>query len=80
MAQFVDAVRQGRIEHTGGPALTASVVGVRAKLVGDAQMYDRRKSTVVVSPVEAVTLAAWSLTDPSLRPSKYESGDLLVLG
>jgi hypothetical protein len=46
---------------SGGPALDASVVGVREKIVGDARMYDRRKSPVVVAPVEAVTLAAWGL-------------------
>jgi hypothetical protein len=53
--------------------------GVREKLVGDARMYDRRKSPVVVAPVEAVTLAAWGLTEDAKPPSKYESGDLLVL-
>jgi len=58
--------------------LDASVVGVREKIVGDARMYDRRRSPVVVAPVEAVTLAAWGLLKAK-RPSRYDSGDLLVL-
>lgn len=77
-AQFVDAVLQGRVEHTGQGPLDAAAAGVREKLVGDARMFDRRKSGAVISPIEAVTLAAWGLSDPSLRPSKYETGDLLV--
>ena len=78
-AQFVDAVLQGRIEHTGQPVLDAAALGVREKIVGDARMYDRRKSPVVISPVEAVTLAAWGLIAGTPRPSKYESRDLLVI-
>ena len=78
-AVFIDAVPVGRVEHIGRPALDASVVGVREKIVGDARMYDRRRSPVVVAPVEAVTLAAWGLLKAK-RPSRYDSGDLLVLG
>jgi len=79
-AQFVDAVLQQKLEHRGFPALDAAAAGVREKLVGDARMFDRRKSQVVVAPIEAVTLAAWGLLRTVGRPSKYESGDLLVLG
>lgn len=68
-AQFVDAVLQGRVEHTGQGPLDAAAAGVREKLVGDARMFDRRKSAAVISPVEAVTLAAWGLVpDPKAKP------------
>jgi hypothetical protein len=43
-------------------------------------MYDRRKSQVVIAPVEAVTLAAWGLVKSVGRPSKYEQDDLITLG
>lgn len=78
-AQFVDAVLQRKVEHRGFPLLDAAATGVKEKLVGDARMYDRRKSPVVVAPVEAVTLAAWALLRTMGRPSKYETGDLLIL-
>jgi hypothetical protein len=79
-AQFIDAVGQQRIEHTGQGPLDAAAAGVREKLVGDARMYNRRKSDGVIAPVEAVTLAAWSLLKTTGRPSKYDTEDLLVLG
>jgi phage terminase large subunit-like protein len=67
-AQFVDAVKQKRVEHTGQVPLTEAAHGVRERPVGDAWIYDRRKSGAVVAPIEAVTLAAWGLTpDPKAK-------------
>ena len=69
VSTFVDAVGQGRVEHTGQAILSDSALGVKEKIVGDVRLYDRRKSPVIVSPVEAVTLAAWGLLpDPSAKP------------
>jgi hypothetical protein len=78
-AQFVDAVLQGRVEHTGQGPLDAAALGVREKIVGDSRMYDRRKSSAVIAPLEAVTLAAWGLLKTQGRPSKYETEDLLTI-
>lgn len=63
VAGFVDAVRQGRVQHRDQPELTVAVNGVREHKVGDSGfVYARRDSPVVISPLEAVTLAAWGLT------------------
>lgn len=68
VATFVDSVAQGRVEHKGDPLLDAAALGVKEKFVGDHRMYDRRKSPVVIAPVEAVTLAAWGLLpDPKAK-------------
>jgi len=60
VAEFVDGVRQGRIQHRGQPELTVAVNGAREHKLRDGFVYARRDS--VISPLEAVTLAAWGLT------------------
>jgi hypothetical protein len=67
-AQFVDAVKYGRVVHRGQQPLTDAAYGVKEHRVGDSWVYARRDSGVIVSPLEAVTLAVWGLTpDPSKK-------------
>lgn len=67
-AGFVDAVKYGRIRHRGQQALTDAAVGVKEHRVGDSWVYARRDSGALVSPLEAVTLAAFGLSpDPTKK-------------
>ena len=67
---FVDAVKAGRIVHRGQQPLTDAAHGVKERAVGDAFVYARRDSGVLVSPLEAVTLAVWGLT-PDLSKKEF---------
>ena len=67
---FVDAVKSGRIIHRGQQPLTDAAHGVKERTVGDAWVYARRDSGVLVSPLEAVTLAVWGLT-PDLSKKEF---------
>lgn len=55
-----DDVVERRVAHLGDPVLNAAVHGARRRLVGDAWMWDRKKSDVDISPLVAVTLARWA--------------------
>jgi hypothetical protein len=58
---FVDSAKYGRLRHIGQQVLTDAATGVREHRVGDAFVYARRDSQVLVAPLEAVTLAVWGL-------------------
>lgn len=51
--------------HIGQPELDVAVGGVRRRNVGDAWVWSRLRSTVDISPLVAVTLAAWGATQGS---------------
>lgn len=74
---FFDLVEQGRVRHLGDPALLAAVKGARRRPLGDAWAWSRRASTVDISPLVAVTLAAHAVLLSGV--SAYEHRDLLVL-
>jgi hypothetical protein len=62
--QFYDAVLQKDLRHMGnasrhGGALTAALAGARTRRLGDQWAWDRVNAVVDISPLTAVTLAAW---------------------
>jgi hypothetical protein len=66
--QFVDAVMQGRVEHSGQVRLSESAHAVQWRIAGESRVYDRKTEGANSAPVEAVTLAAWGLNpDPKAK-------------
>ena len=63
-----DAVIEGRLRHLGQAELDAAVVGADQKNYGDAWLWSRRKSTVDISPLVAVTLAHWVAQKRQRKP------------
>lgn len=57
--QFFDAATQHTLKHLDQPALTIAVANLLKRKSGDAFVWDRRNSTVDISPVVAVTAAKW---------------------
>lgn len=56
---FFDGVVAGDIKHLGQPELDVSVRGARKRPSSEAWAWDRRRSGLDISPLVAVTLAAW---------------------
>lgn len=56
---FVDLVQNRRLRHLDQPHLNAALAGAQAKQLGEAQTWDRRRTTTDISPLVATTLAAW---------------------
>lgn len=54
-----DLVEQERLRHLGTQELSAAVRGARKRPLGDAWAWSRKNSSVDISPLVAVTLAAW---------------------
>jgi phage terminase large subunit-like protein len=57
---FVDALGSGLLVHRDQPALNAALRGARRRPVGDGWAWSRRTSGDDISPLVAVTLAAWA--------------------
>jgi phage terminase large subunit-like protein len=55
-----DLVTTDRLRQIGQPSLTAALVGARRKETDNGFTYARRKSTQDITPLYAVTLAAWA--------------------
>jgi hypothetical protein len=56
--QLFDAVVDDRIHHRGQPVLDVAVRGAAKQPVGDAWKWSRRRSSVDITPLVVVTLAA----------------------
>jgi hypothetical protein len=56
-----DTVAQGGLRHLGTPELTAALDGAVKRRLSDAWAWSRINSGVDISPLVAVTLAAWGL-------------------
>lgn len=54
-----DEITEHRWRHVPAPELNAAVTGATKRAVGDAWVFDRRAG-VDISPLSAVTLAAWA--------------------
>jgi hypothetical protein len=54
-----DLVMASELAHLGQGELDVSVKGARKKASSDSWVWDRRKSGTDISPLVAVTLAAW---------------------
>ncbi len=72
---FFDLVAQARLAHHGTPELDAALRGAAKRPLGDAWAWSRKASTVDISPLVAVTLAATAGIDRN----PYEDKDLLVI-
>ena len=57
--QLFDAVAERTLRYVPRPALDAAVAGARQRTLGDAWAWSRRAVSVDISPLVAVTLAAW---------------------
>lgn len=60
-ADVYDAVLAGKVRHLGQTDLDAAVLGATRRDMGDRWLYKRRYALFDVSPLEAVTLAAWGV-------------------
>jgi hypothetical protein len=76
---FFDGVAQSRVFHLSQPELDAAVRGARRKTAGDAWVFDRRRPSIDISPLAAVTLAAWSATTLTLPPRNAGRGRVIAL-
>jgi hypothetical protein len=56
---FLDLVTQEKLRHIGQAPLTAAVAGAATRELGDGKAWRRKRSTVDITPLVAVTLAAW---------------------
>lgn len=67
---FVDGLTTGRVTHRSQQALDAALIGAGRRPLGDAWLWSRRLSGGDISPLVAVTLAAWasSTRRPAGRP------------
>jgi hypothetical protein len=58
-SQIYDAITQDDLRHMGQGMLTAALAGAKTRRLGDAWAWDRVNAVVDISPLTAVTLAAW---------------------
>ena len=66
---FYDAVQQETLRHLGTPELADALKGATKRPLGEAWAWDRKKSTVDISPLVAATLALWGhLTNEAADP------------
>lgn len=70
---FYDAVTPSvaSVRHRGQPALDAAIAAAATRPMGDAWTWDRRKPSVDITPLVAVTLALWGHSQ-SGRPSESD--------
>ena len=57
---FTDRLDAGTLTHRAQAVLDDAIVGAARRPLGDAWLWSRRHSAVDISPLVAVTLAAWS--------------------
>lgn len=57
---FVDLLASGTLAHRGQAALDDAVAGAARRPLGDAWLWSRARSSVDISPLVAVTLAAYT--------------------
>jgi hypothetical protein len=67
--QLFDAATDTKtLRHLGQDSLDSAVAGAQQRRVADAWAWDRQALTVDISPLVAVTLAAWGLETDMLAP------------
>ena len=67
--QLFDAATDTKtLRHLGQDSLDAAIAGAQQRKVSDAWAWDRQALTVDISPLVAVTLAAWGLEADMLAP------------
>jgi phage terminase large subunit-like protein len=73
---FVDKVDEAELHHPGQPELAMAVDGARKRKVGEAWLWQRRDTSVDISPLQALTLAVYGLKEE--RPKKKTGRSLAV--
>lgn len=63
------AVRDQRLRHRGQMPLDAAVASASVRTVGDGWAWARRTSTVSISPLVAMTIAAWAAS--TSKPTEF---------
>ena len=58
-AGIFDAVQAGAVNHLNNPELNIAIDGANVRTVGERKALGRKVSSADISPLEAVTLAAW---------------------
>ena len=66
-AAFLDVIRDGGVYHDGSQPVALAVAAADRRPIGDVWVWDRRTSAVALSPLIALTLAAWAL-DHAVAP------------
>lgn len=59
------------LRHLGQPALDVAVSGAQSRRIGDAAVWDQRNPSTDISPLEAVTLAAWGFRQKPARTGRF---------
>ena len=57
---LLDLVKNKRLRHRGERELTIAIDGAARRPLGDSFAWSRKSSAVDISPLVAVTLAAWA--------------------
>jgi hypothetical protein len=76
---FFDDVVEKVIRHGGQEELDDAVQGAAVRPLSEAWAWSRKKSTVDITPLVAVTLARWGVVSQGEEESVYNDRDLLVL-
>lgn len=78
-AEFDSLVRDGWLRHQDSPELNTAVDGAKRRTVGDRWAWGRKVSTSDISPLEAVTLAAWGVEGDGVSVPDYEARGVLSI-
>jgi len=73
---FYDLTEQGRLVHLDQPQLNDAVAGAKRRPLGDMWAWHRKDVTVDITPLVAVTLAAWGWQQSKLADPDGEVPDL----
>lgn len=76
--QFYEAVvDSGTLRHLGQPELSSALAGAKRQVLGDAWWWARKGLSADVSPLVAVTLAAWGhATRAHIKPETVPPADI----
>jgi phage terminase large subunit-like protein len=70
-AQLQQLVKDGLVRHRGQIPLDQAVQGAAVRTIGEGWAWTRRISTVDISPLVAVTLAAWAARNDTPRSDAW---------
>lgn len=74
-----DGIVSGTIRHLGDPVLTDALAGAEKRTLMDSWAWSRKDSNADITPLVAVTLAAYGLSIKRRRVASGSSGGLVVL-
>lgn len=72
---FLGACESGDLVHYGQPVLDAAVAGATRRPYGDSWAWNRRTSTVDISPLVSVTIARWAALQATQGTPGFKSLD-----